>query len=91
VPASATVTCAIQVGGTGRYSDPDAASASGSDIAVAAVPPTPVTYAATVTDEAYLCTTWTITNNVGESVTYSVDRYGTGMQDPDATCPRQAR
>jgi hypothetical protein len=82
-PASATITCALQVGGTGVYADPDAVSASASGAAVVYLPPTVISYQATATDPVWSCTTWTITDGNGASVTlYADDVTGNFSTDP---------
>jgi hypothetical protein len=87
-PASATVTCATQVNGTGRYTDPDAVSASASGTAVVTLPPTAVSFYAGGTDSVWLCATLVATDAHGESETlYFDDTTGDWAADPGwATC-----
>jgi hypothetical protein len=87
-PASATITCALQVGGTGVYSDPDATSASASGTVVAYLPPTLISYQAGAFDPVWSCTTWTLTDANGDSETvYLDDATGEFSTDPTtATC-----
>jgi hypothetical protein len=72
-PATATVTCAVQVAGTGHFTDPDAVAVSASGTGVVYLPPTLVSFATTFTDTLYLCTTWTLTDAHGDTATYYVD------------------
>jgi hypothetical protein len=72
-PATATVTCAVQVGGTAHYTDPDAVAVSASGIGVVELPPTLVSIPTTFTETLYLCTTWTLTDAHGDTATYYVD------------------
>jgi hypothetical protein len=84
-PASATITCALQVGGTGLYTDADAVSASASGTVVAYLPPTLVSYQASATDPVWSCTTWTLTDAHGASQTlYLDDTSGNFLTDPAA-------
>jgi hypothetical protein len=87
-PASGTITCAVQVGGTGVYTDADAASASASGTVVVYLPPTLVSFFAAPTDAVWSCTTWTLTDAHGDSETlYLDDTTGEFLTDPAAaTC-----
>jgi hypothetical protein len=90
-PASATITCALQVGGTGGYADTNVvdASASASGTVVVYLPPTVVTYAAAATDPLWVCTTWTLTDANGDSETLYLDD-ATGEFSTDPTTARCA-
>jgi hypothetical protein len=83
-PASGTITCAIQVGGTGAYADADGASASASGTVVVYLPPTEITYFnfAAPPDPVWLCTTWTLTDGHGDTDTLYHD-YSTGRWTTD--------
>jgi hypothetical protein len=82
-PASGTITCAIQVGGTGAYTDADAAAASASGTTVVDLPPTEITYYSASTDNIWMCTTWTLTDAHGDSETlYLDDTTGDFTTDP---------
>jgi hypothetical protein len=82
-PASATITCALQVGGTGTYAEGDAVSASASGTAAVYLPPTAISYQATATDPVWSCTTWTLTDADGNSETiYADDVTGEFSTDP---------
>jgi type 1 fimbria pilin len=84
-PESGTITCAIQVGGTGVYTDADAASASASGTAVVYLPPTEITYFAAPTDNVWSCTTWVVADAAGGSDTlYLDDTTGEFVTDPAA-------
>jgi hypothetical protein len=87
-PASATITCALQVGGTGVYTDADAVSASASGTVVAYLPPTVISYQATATDPVWSCTTWVLSDANGDTDTlYLDDTTGEFSTDPaTATC-----
>jgi hypothetical protein len=87
-PASGTITCALQVGGTGVYTDPDAVSAAASGTVVVYLPPTLISYQAGLTDPVWSCTTWTLTSGSGETDTlYLDDATGEFSTDPaTATC-----
>jgi hypothetical protein len=79
---SAKITCGLQVGGTGVYSDPDAVTASASGPVLVNLPPTLVSYQATATDPVWSCTTWTLTDANGASVTLYADAAGGFSTDP---------
>jgi hypothetical protein len=82
-PASATITCALQVGGTGTYAEADAVSASASGTAAVYLPPTVISYQATGTDAVWSCTTWTLTDANGDTETlYLDDTTGEFSTDP---------
>jgi hypothetical protein len=83
-PASATITCALQVGGTGVYAETDAVNASATGTVVVTLPPTLISYQAGPTDPVWSCTTWTLTSANGETVTlYLDDPSGEFSTDPD--------
>jgi hypothetical protein len=82
-PASATITCALQVGGTGLYTDADAVSASASGTVVVYLPPTVISYQATATDPVWSCTTWVLSDANGATDTlYLDDTTGNFVTDP---------
>jgi hypothetical protein len=83
-PASGTITCALQVGGTGTYAEADAVSASASGTVVVYLPPTLISYQAGATDPVWSCTTWTLTDANGDSETVYLDD-ATGEFSTDAT------
>src|SRR4051812_40589314 len=56
---SVTVTCSVQVGGSGAYAEADAASVSGTNVGVTYVTPTPVSYQVAPGDPVWVCTTVT--------------------------------
>jgi hypothetical protein len=87
-PASATITCSIQVGGNGSYLNASAASGSASGTVVVYLPPTEITYFAAPTDAVWSCTTWTLTDANHDSVTlYLDDTTGEFTEDASAaTC-----
>jgi hypothetical protein len=88
-PASATITCALQVGGTGVYTDADAVSASASGTVAVVLPPTVISYQATATDPVWSCTTWVLTDADGYSETLYLDDT-TGEFSTDPTTARCA-
>jgi hypothetical protein len=83
-PASATITCALQVGGTGTYAEADAVSASASGTGVVDLLPTLISYQAGSTDPVWGCTTLTLTDANGDSDTVYLDD-ATGEYSTDPT------
>ena len=83
-PASGTISCALQVGGTGVYAEADAVSASASGTVVVYLPPTLISYQAGATDPVWSCTTWTLTDAHGDSETIYLDD-ATGEFSTDAS------
>jgi hypothetical protein len=77
-PVSGTLTCALQVGGTGAYTEPDAVSASASGIGVIYLPPSLISYQAGATDPVWVTTTVQVVGANGDgSATYYYD-YASG-------------
>jgi hypothetical protein len=72
-PASATLTCTLQIGGTGAYTDPDAVRATASGTGVVVLGPIMVTYTAGPAEIVYVCTGLTVTDAHGDAVTYYYD------------------
>jgi hypothetical protein len=85
-PASGQITCAVQVGGTGVYTDGDACQVmSDSDPVVVRLIPHACNYYASATDPVWLCTTWRLTDLNGDSETlYLDDSTGNFLTDPAA-------
>jgi hypothetical protein len=91
-PASATLTCTLQVGGTGAYTDPDAAYATVSGTGVVVLPPALVTYTGNSSWIVYVCTRLAVTDVHGDAVTYYYDAPSRAyVTDPAAArCQPQA-
>lgn len=81
-PVSVTITCALQVGGTGTYAEPDDVSASATGSVVTYLPPTPMSYVRPPHVWVWLCTTWTVTDAHGTTATYYDDSTGEFSTDP---------
>ena len=90
-PVSATLTCAVSIGGSGAYTDADAVSASASGTGVVTLPPSEVSYFAGDNDPVWVCTTITVTDAHGVSETrYYDDTTGEFSTDPaTAVCALQ--
>ena len=85
-PVSVTVSCDIQLNGTGSYSDPDAVHATATGTTVTYVPSRDWA-AGVVGDHVWLCTTWVVEDADGRTTTYYRDSTTDAMTtDPSVSC-----